>query len=539
MNTLQVLLTIMRVGYLNKVRTYRFLIILIFTIILGYIFVPPLEADYVTLAWVSLSALYRGVYNSAWIGSMVSLLTGAFLTLFGFYVVNDTVKQDEKTRVGEIIATTPVKNSVYTLGNTLCNFVVLSTMVIIVVLTSIGMQVLRGECFTINIGTLLSPFIVLVLPLMFLVSAIAIFFESRTFLRGSIGNIVYAFSWLFGLPLFSELFDLFGIKRVLTSMGTAGQATYPELALGQSILGLEWGFTHNRTLTTFVWNGINWTSEFFLIRILLIGVALCISLIASVGFNRFDSAFETSEHSIITFNDNLNESELCIPSTTLLKEIKFETLEAESLQFGFITVLTAELKLCFKEYTQLHFPGIWMIATSLLLIVSGFVIPLDAARSILLPIAWIIPLPFWSKMGIRENQHRTNQLVFSSAYSLKHQFVAMWITGVVLTVITGSGVALNMALHSDFPSILAWLVGAIFIPSLALCIGVWTGSNKLFELIYILLWYIGPFNKVRILDFMGVLRSSVVSNIWQTYLVISVILFGLAFIGRKWQIQRG
>jgi hypothetical protein len=96
-----------------------------------------------------------------------------------------------------------------------------------------------------------------------------------------------------------------------------------------------------------------------------------------------------------------------------------------------------------------------------------------------------------------------------------------------------------MALHNDLPSILAWLVGAIFIPSLALFTGVWTGSNKLFELIYILLWYIGPINEVEILDFMGALRSSVASNIWQYYLVISVILLGLAFLGRRWQIQKG
>jgi hypothetical protein len=60
---------IMRAGYLNKVRTYRFLIILALTIVAGYAFVPPPDAGYVTLAWVSAAALYRGVYNSAWIGA--------------------------------------------------------------------------------------------------------------------------------------------------------------------------------------------------------------------------------------------------------------------------------------------------------------------------------------------------------------------------------------------------------------------------------------------------------------------------------------
>ncbi|MDH5440532.1 MAG: hypothetical protein OEY31_07995, partial [Candidatus Bathyarchaeota archaeon] len=89
---------------------------------MGYIFVPAPDANYVTLGWGSSTTFYRGVYNSAWIGALVAMLTGMFLTLLGFYVVNDSVKRDEQTRVGQIIATTPLRNSDYTLGNALCNF---------------------------------------------------------------------------------------------------------------------------------------------------------------------------------------------------------------------------------------------------------------------------------------------------------------------------------------------------------------------------------------------------------------------------------
>lgn len=106
-------------------------------------------------------------------------------------------------------------------------------------------------------------------------------------------------------------------------------------------------------------------------------------------------------------------------------------------------------------------------------------------------------------------------------------------------MVTGSGVALNLALHGEWLGVLALAVGALFIPSLALCLGVWTGSSKSFEFIYSLLWYIGPINQVGPLDFMGALPGSVESGIWQFYLVITVILIGLAFIGRRWQIQRG
>jgi hypothetical protein len=106
-------------------------------------------------------------------------------------------------------------------------------------------------------------------------------------------------------------------------------------------------------------------------------------------------------------------------------------------------------------------------------------------------------------------------------------------------MVTGSGVAVNLALHGEWPGVLAWVVGALFIPSLALCLGVWTGSSKSFEFIYTLLWYIGPLNQMVPLDFMGALPGSVEAGIWQLYLAATIILLGLAFIGRKWQIQRG
>ncbi len=48
------------------------------------------------------------------------------------------------------------------------------------------------------------------------------------------------------------------------------------------------------------------------------------------------------------------------------------------------------------------------------------------------------------------------------------------------------------------------LVSAIlFVPSLAQMLGYWTGTRRLFELTYLLLWYIGPLNQVPALDFAG------------------------------------
>ena len=539
MNTLRVLYAIMRTGYLNKVRTYRFLIILVLTIIAGYIFVPAPDANYVTLGWGSDTTFYRGVHNSAWIGAMVAMLTGVFLTLTGFYIVNDSVKRDEQTRVGQIIATTPIKNSVYTLGNALSSFAVLSTMVIIVFLTTLGMQIFRGEDLTIDLWALASPFLIIVLPLMLLVAAIAVLFETRPLLRGGIGNITYFFVWLFGIPLFSESFDLFGINAILSSMSAAGLAQYPDLSQNSFIMGFSWGFSEGRTLITFAWQGIHLTSEILQTRLLLICLAIAISLIASVRFSRFDPALDTQSTfeapSLYTLDVNENHKSTVIP----LKEIQIDPLSAEALQFRFAPVLLAECKLMMKELEDLPVLGQGVFGLVIALIIAGLLFPLNEARGILLPLAWFLPVMVWSKLGTREARHRTNQLIYSSANILRRQLPAVWLAGVLLAIVTGSGVALNMALHGEWFGVLALSVGALFIPSLALCLGVWTDSSKLFEFVYTMLWYIGSLNRIEVLDFMGVMSESVVAGIWRFYLVFTIILLGLSFVGRKWQIQRG
>ena len=539
MNRLSVLYAIIRTGYLNKVRTYRFLIVLGITIVAGYIFVPATDANYVTLGWGSSTTFYRGVYDSAWIGAMVAMLSGTFLTLSGFYVINDTIKRDEETRVGQIIATTPLRNSLYTLGTALSNFAVLSTMTAIVLLTAIGMQLFRGEDLTIDLWNMIAPFIGLVLPHMLLVAAIAVLFETRPSLRGGAGNIAYAFIWLIGLPLLSETYDLFGLNAVLSSMGSAGLASYPDLHQHSFIMGFSWGFPTGRTLSTFTWQGIQWTSEILKIRLLLIGLATGIALLSSVRFSRFDPTRESRKTPQAPPSDVLDLGEAPISPVAPLKEVQLRPLDARALQFRFTSMLFAESRLILKDLNGMPVLGMGGSAAAVALIVAGLLLPLNEARGLLLPLAWVLPVLTWSKMGTREERYRTGKLVFSSANSLTRQLPAVWMAGVLLALVTGSGVALNYVYHGDLFGVLAWMVGALFVPSLALCLGVWTGSSKGFEFIYIMLWYIGPINRIEPLDFMGALPGSVAAGIWQFYLVITIILLGLSFIGRIWQIQRG
>jgi hypothetical protein len=139
-------------------------------------------------------------------------------------------------------------------------------------------------------------------------------------------------------------------------------------------------------------------------------------------------------------------------------------------------------------------------------------------------------------MGAREARCQTNQLVFSAAHNLRRQLPALWLAGVIVAALTGGGIAIRLLLTGDFRGVLGWLVGACFIPSMALACGAWSGSSKLFEILYSLLWYVGPMHATRLLDFMAASPASV-AGMTRYFFLAALALAALALLGRRRQLQ--
>jgi hypothetical protein len=179
----------------------------------------------------------------------------------------------------------------------------------------------------------------------------------------------------------------------------------------------------------------------------------------------------------------------------------------------------------------------WWYVVALGLVIASLLSPIEAARQWVLPVAWIWPLLTWSAMGTREARHRTNQLVFSTAHPLRRQLPAIWLAGVIVALLTGGGVAVRLVLAGVWTGLLAWIIGALFIPTLALALGVWSNSSKLFVVTYTLLWYIGPMNHVLTLDYIGTLDESIAAGTPTIYAISTIILLGLAIVGRRRQLK--
>ncbi len=136
-------------------------------------------------------------------------------------------------------------------------------------------------------------------------------------------------------------------------------------------------------------------------------------------------------------------------------------------------------------------------------------------------------------MGNREMTNNTQQMVFSSAAPLMRQLPATWLAGFIVTVLAGSGAALKLLGAGDTVGLLAWFSAALFIPSFVLASGVWSNSHKVFEILYITLWYLGPLNKVPGMDYIGANSDGYIGF----FIPFSIALIVAAFIGRARQLR--
>jgi len=535
MKRLRALYHMARADFLQRTRSYGFLITLGVTLYAAYFFIPPNHSSYSTMQIGG----HRGLYNSPYLGSLMALLISPFLSLAGFYLVKNTIERDIQTGVGQILAATTLSKPLYTIGKTISNFAVLAVMVAIMGVAAVVMQFVRHEDVSLHVSQLLVPLVVIALPVMTVVGAVAILFEAIPWLRGGFGNVVYFFLWIAALSMrlgrtddpHAASNDLFGMGIVVPSISSACEAAFPGSTKGK---GFSMGINFKTggqfwDLNTFRWEGLDWTREIIVGRLWWVGVGLGLALLAAVFFRRFDPARERSRRA--------RKVERQPPSSELVEDsVVTDLAHAATLhpltrrpRFSFVFMVLAELRLA------LHGISLWWYLVAAGLVAAGLFTPVPISRGFLV-VAWIWPLVLWSAMGTRERRLRTDQLVFSTAHPLRRQLPACWLAGVIITVLTGSGTAVRLLLAGDQLGLIAWTAGALFIPTMALTLGVWSGSAKLFEVLYLLLWYLGPANHLAEIDFMGATGPLLPPRTPLFFLALTAALAMVALAGRKRQL---
>ena len=499
MNAWNITYQVALADFLERTRRFSFLVTLGLTILAAYLFVPPSDAGYVTLYFEE----FRGIYNSAWVGGTTAVSTSLFLSFFGFFLVRNGIERDKRTRVGQIIEGSSLKKSHYLLGKALSNFLVLAVIAAVVIPVAICMQWVRGEDYTLHLGAYLAPYLFVVIPALAVVSAMAVLFETRPVLRSPFGIVLYLL--LFTGVTMSTLYSGMGNDVITKAMREKLLLTHADYegTYGQGILFLE------SPLKLFVWDGISWTWDIVIKQAALLLVAVLVCLLASRLFHGFKESpvvvqgphAGSADGQTVPARSRRGKA----PASGQAKKAPAKSpalasaagLTPVRVNNRFLPLVGAELRLQFAGFA----PG-WYVVAVILALLCLF-LPFTTALRWIWPLAWIWPISLWSSMGNREYQYGTLSVLASSPGYVRRQIPAVWLSGFLAVLLTGSGMLIRFIVTGDAVHLIYAVAAAFFVPSFALALGIWTESKRPFELIYMLLWFLGPFNQLFYADFMG------------------------------------
>lgn len=534
------LLNVFKADFRERTRSRTFLALIGVTIYLTYLFVPPVDANYVTVAL----GTRRGIYNAPWVGTMFGLAASVLLSLIAFYVVKNTLDRDYRTGVGRLVAATPVRTWRYLLGKWLSNLAVLSVLLGVLSVMGLVMQQVRGEATAIDVAALVAPIWLMGFPVMSVVAGVALFFEAVPALRSGAGNVAYFFLWVVVLGAsvtsgFTEgtfmepANDLFGLTVPVSHM--QGQVL-------ASDSGYEGDFSIGRSgfdeIQLFTWEGVRWPTAMVAGRLAWSAFGAVLALAAAIPFDRFDPARSTrADGHRGTGRRRRLMNRLTFPLQAALRRLTGLTrpvLQPPARMIGSHPAGGA-----FLAEVRLNLGGRswWWVAGLVGLIVAGLTATDGEALADILSFAWIWPISIWSQLGVRESRHFTEALIFSTPRPLRRQLPAAWLAGLAVSLVAAGGVLARLTIGGNTAHLAAVLVGAMFVPALALALGVWSGTSRLFELVYLVWWYL-LVNGSTPLDFMGLSQEALSRGVPLFYLGLTGVLLLLGFIGRRRQIRR-
>jgi hypothetical protein len=287
--------------------------------------------------------------------------------------------------------------------------------------------------------------------------------------------------------------DPLGVSLFRTSLVAAARAAFPEAGI-RGMLGLQMDPQANIQYAVFHWPGVTWTPGIVIGQWFWGAFGLALILLSALWFARFDPSREglrrvwAKPWQAMLGGLQKKFSRL---SLTSLSPLVSKLAQANP----FLGVLFAELRLL------LNGRRLWWWAVTILLNILILTSSPAMARQYMLPFAWLWLLPILSGMGNRERRNNTAQMVFSSSRPVLRQLPAAWLAGILVTALLVISGALFFMVNGELPGLVGWLGAVVFVPSLALALGVFSSGGRVFEVVYLLWWYVGPFQKSPGVDF--------------------------------------
>jgi len=517
--------TMIKADYLQRTRSYSFLIVLAVTVLMAYAFTPDHHANYTTLSALG----YKGAYNSAWVGYVTSIMTAVMLSYAGFLLINSAIKKDMETEVGLIIATTPISNFKYLLYKLVSNYLLLLTITAITFFISIAMFFFRGTGYPFVWSDFILPYLFFPVPALFIVASLAIvaevFLRNRTILQlilyfalcGICMSLINSKSG----PQTNGFFDPFGLNLITKSV-----VRHINTHFNENLESVSFGFIFNgqKTFKVFEWGGLNWSALFILSRLIWIGLGIVLVYVSSLFFHRFDCSAPAKQ-------PKRKSADLAVSEFAPVRkpmQLSIAELPALTFNYGIFSFIKTELRLLLRQGNQ----WIWLLNAGLWLAMCFA--PLEIAYSYLLPILLFMQVTRWSELATKEKANRVHYFAYASYKPLQRLLPAQMLSGLIFALLLSLPIIMRLILIGHGFAVIHVINGNAFIVLLAVALGITSGGKKLFEIIFFLLTY-SVLNKVPVTDYLGSLSHPHQLSFLLTVLSLNLALLILSLVMRAYQ----
>ena len=217
-----------------------------------------------------------------------------------------------------------------------------------------------------------------------------------------------------------------------------------------------------------------------------------------------------------------------ISSALITSDIKLSALPAITPAYGILPFIKTELLMLFRKGSK----WFWLVnAGGMIALVFA---PLSVAHQIVLPILWFLQVSRWSDIATKEKTNRIHYFTYASYKPVSRLLVSQMIAGIILAVALSFPLIIRYLIGGGFIYVLEIITGAVFIVAFAVCLGILSGGNKLFEILFFVLTY-SAVNHIPFMDYFGGMHNDL--SYTGLMLVIIIFLLTVSFALRKYEIR--
>jgi len=502
----------------------------------SYLCIPDPRGRVSSFCWTTAEGVLQApVYDAAYLSVAGAILAGIFLMIPAFYLVAGSVRRDRDSRVGAVLAATPLSKTAYLAGKVAAGTAYLA------VLSSLALPIallafLRWGVGPFHAGAFLLPWL-LVLPGSAFIAAMAVLFDVTPGLRGRAGLVTWFFAgMMLTMVVPMQLSGGLGPNARRTSGGLAfdptGNVTLQvllERAAPPGHKGISSGITiHNRPFPRVPWPGVSIGAGLLLLRLATSLWTAVPLLVAVLLFDRFDPGRATLRY-LRHRGDRLRQvsgdptpgqrPEAAPPPAAPLH---IGELPPVTTAPSFAGSVLAEALLLWETSSALK----WAL---LLASLGGAVAPPEVSRGFGAAFLLLV-IPVISEAAAREDLAGTRGLVFSQPGVPASP--ALWKLSAIAVFLLVMAAPLLLRSLASPAGFVALLTGLLFVAAFATGAGVLTGGGKLFSGLGIALWYaaasgLGP------ADYCGVFGGGLDAGTRLAYLAAGALFVAAALLRER------